>query len=230
MPLGCDRNVAYYDDSFTGVPIVKLAGEYRFEVPREQVWEALLDADVLSRCLPGFERLEKVGDNDFEGALNIRVGPVQGKFQGRLTLSDLDPPSGYSLLMKGQGPAGFINGVGTLKLAAEGGETLLEYDMDAQIGGKIAGVGQRLLDSSAKAISDQALTELGSIIAIQTQASESGAEEALPAAPSEAEFAAKVAKGVAADLVPPERRALLVTVTLAVVVVVVVLLFRSCGS
>lgn len=209
---------------------MRLKGEYRFEVPREQVWEALLDADVLSRCLPGFERLERVGENDFEGALNIRVGPVQGKFQGRLTLSELDPPSGYQMQMKGQGPAGFINGLGSLELEPEGGETVLRYDMDAQIGGKIAGVGQRLLDSSARAISGQALTELGAIIKTQRGASESGVEEALPEAPSEAEFAAKVAKGVAADLVPPERRALLITATLAVVVVIIVLFFRSCGS
>ena len=95
---------------------MKLVGEYRFENPREQVWKALLDAEVLSRCLPGFERLEEVGENDFEGALNMRVGPVQGKFQGHLTLSELDPPSGYRLQIKGQGPAGFVNGKGTLTL------------------------------------------------------------------------------------------------------------------
>ena len=200
---------------------MKLTGDYRFPIPRDQVWESLLDADILSRCLPGFERLEKVGDNDFEGALNIRVGPVQGKFQGRLILSDLDPPTGYSLQMKGQGPAGIINGEGVLRLASEENGTLLEYDMDAQVGGKIAGVGQRLLESAAKASSEQALAELGKIILSQDRPQE---------APSEVEFAAKVAKGVVADLVPPERRALLVTVILAVTVVVIVLLFRSCGS
>lgn len=209
---------------------MKLAGKYRFEIPREQVWEALLDADVLSRCLPGFERLEKVGENDFEGALDIRVGPVQGKFKGRLTLSDLDPPAGYGLQIKGQGPAGFVNGKGVLRLEEEGDATLLQYDMDAQVGGKIAGVGQRLLDSSARAISDQALAELGKIVSSRMVAAQTGVEEDLPEAPSEAEFAAKVAKGVVSDLVPAERRALLVTAALAVVVVAVVLLFRSCGS
>jgi carbon monoxide dehydrogenase subunit G len=209
---------------------MKLVGEYRFEIPREQVWKALLDAEVLSRCLPGFERLEEVGENDFEGALNMRVGPVQGKFQGHLTLSELDPPSGYRLQIKGQGPAGFVNGKGTLTLEDEGDGTLLQYDMDAQIGGKIAGVGQRLLDSSARAISDQALAELGKIVSSQTEASQIGVEEDLPAAPSEAEFAARVAKEVVSDLVPPERRALWVTAALAIVVLVIVVLFRSCGS
>lgn len=209
---------------------MKLAGEHRFQFPRERVWEALLDADVLSRCLPGFERLERVGENDFEGALNIRVGPVQGQFQGRLILSDLDPPAGYSLQMKGQGPAGFVNGSGVLRLEEQDGETLLRYDMDTQVGGKIAGVGQRLLDSSARALSDQALNEFGNIIERQSQGAEGQVEEALPAAPSQAEFAAKVAKGVVSDLVPPERRALLVTAALALVVVIIVVIFRSCGS
>lgn len=209
---------------------MKLAGEHRFQIPRQQVWEALLDADVLSRCLPGFEHLEKVGDNDFEGALNIRVGPVQGQFQGRLSLSDLDPPAGYSLKMKGQGPAGFVHGAGTVQLEDLDGETLLRYDMDAQVGGKIAGVGQRLLDSSAKALSNQAMTEFGSIIQRQEHGAAGESEQALPEAPSQAEFATKVAKEVVSDLVPPERRALLVTVSLALAVVIIVLLFRSCGS
>jgi len=132
--------------------------------------------------------------------------------------------------MKGQGPAGFVNGKGTLTLEDEGDGTLLQYDMDAQIGGKIAGVGQRLLDSSARAISDQALAELGKIVSSQMEASQAGVEEDLPAAPSEAEFAARVAKEVVSDLVPPERRALWVTAALAIVVVVIVVLFRSCGS
>lgn len=205
---------------------MKLTGEHRFQIAREQVWEALLDADVLSGCLPGFERLEKVGENDFEGALNIRVGPVQGKFQGRLSLSDLDPPAGYSLHMKGQGPAGFVNGLGVLRLEDHGGETLLHYEMDTQVGGKIAGVGQRLLESSARALSAQALSELGSLIEKPLV----GGQEVAPTAPTQTEFAAKVAKGVVADLVPRERRPLVAMAILAVVVVVVVLLLRSCGS
>ena len=208
---------------------MKLSGEHRFQIPREQVWDALLDADVLSRCLPGFERLAKVGDNDFEGALNIRVGPVQGKFQGRLSLTDLDPPAGYKLKMKGQGPAGFVNGQGVLHLDDHGTETLLRYEMDAQVGGKIAGVGQRLLDSSARALSDQALGELGKIIQLLADTPETDPAD-LPEAPSQAEFAAKVAKEVAADLIPPKRRTLMVAVALAAVVIVVVLLYRSCGA
>ena len=199
-------------------------------IPREEVFESLLDPAILCRCLPGFERLEEVDENEFEGALDIRVGPVQGKFQGRLTLSDIDPPAGYSLAMKGQGPAGFVNGSGTLELLAEESGTLLRYDMDTQVGGKIAGVGQRLLESSAKAISEQALTEFAKLV--ESRRSDSGAPmlESSSDGPSEAEFAAKVAKGVMADLVPPERRALFITAGLALLIVLVVVLFRACGS
>ena len=214
-----------------GLAIVKLTGEYRFELSRDQVWQALLDADVLSRCLPGFERLEEVGENEYEGTLHLRVGPVQGRFQGRLALSDLDPPNGYRLRLKGQGPAGFIDGNGLLELAEEAGGTRLVYDVDAQVGGKIAGVGQRLLDSSARAISEQALTELAKIASATGSASPSAAEVVEPAAgPTQGQFAAAVAKEVAADLVPRERRPLAIGIVLAVVIVGVVLLLRACGN
>lgn len=211
---------------------MRLAGEYRFDLPRDEVWQSLLDADVLSRCLPGFERLEEVAENEYEGALNLRVGPVQGKFQGRLVLSELQPPSGYRLRMKGQGPAGFVDGDGTLDLTEDAGGTILAYDVEAQIGGKIAGVGQRLLDSSARAISEQALTELGRIAGSRAggDVTVADAGEDLPAAPTEAQFAAAVAKEVVADLVPPRRRPLLMGAVLAIVVVALILLLRACGA
>ena len=207
---------------------MKLAGEHRFDSPREQVWQALLDAEVLSRCLPGFERLELVGENEYEGALNLRVGPVQGKFQGKLTLSGLRPPEGYELVMKGQGPAGFIDGRGSLGLVEEGSGTTLSYDVDTQVGGKIAGVGQRLLESSARALSEQALGELGKQIAARASAAADGAPAELPEAPTEREFATEVAKTVARDLVPPARRPLLVGVLLALAAILSVVMLKSC--
>lgn len=227
-PFVIERRTA--SNTTLGGLLVKLVGEYRFQLPREKVWEALLDADVLCRCLPGFEKLEKIGDNEFEGALQLRVGPVQGQFRGGLSLSNLEAPVGYDLTMKGQGPAGFVNGTGSLSLADDDGGTLLGYDLDTQIGGKIAGVGQRLLESSAKALSDQALSEFGKIVERRAGGEDRANGERIAEGPSQAEFVAKVAKGVAEDLVPPERRALLVTAGLAAVVVIIVILFRSCGS
>jgi len=100
---------------------MRLAGERLFRVPRQRLWDALLDPQVLARTMPGCESLERTDDNTFKGALNIAIGPVKGKFQGTLELSDLDPPQGYQLVVKGQGPSGFMKGEGSITLAeAEG--------------------------------------------------------------------------------------------------------------
>ena len=139
---------------------VKLEGQHKLEAPRRRVWEALNDPDILARTLPGCERLEQVEENRFKGELAMRVGPVQGKFQGEVTLSDLQPPDSYHLDLKGSGPAGFVNGAGNVRLEEAGEATVLHYDVDAQVGGRLAGVGQRLLESSARVITRQALEGL----------------------------------------------------------------------
>lgn len=211
---------------------MKIAGEHLFEASREEVWKALLDPQVLAGTLPGFEQLEEVGENEYAGALNMRVGPVQGQFKGRVKLSDLEPPSSYRMKMSGKGAPGFVDGEGSLRLEEEGGATRLHYDIDAQVGGRIAGVGQRLLDSSAKVLSREALTGLERYFA-SAGAEEAEGEAAVPAAvapPSQAEFAAKVAKGVVADLIPPERRPLAFGIGLAVYTIVVVLITRACSG
>ena len=132
---------------------VKIQGEHTFDAPREVVWKALLDPEVLARTLPGAEKLELVGENQLAGALDMRIGPVQGKFQGTVTMTDVRPLEGYHLTIKGTGAAGFVEGEGAIRLEdGAGGGTALHYEVDAQVGGRIAGVGQRLLDSSAKVV------------------------------------------------------------------------------
>ena len=205
---------------------MKIQGEHRFAAPRQEVWKALLDPEVLSRTVPGSEGLEKTGDNEFKGELKMKVGPVQGVFQGKVTLENLDPPRGYTLKIDGRGAPGFVNGSGAIVLEdAPGGGTLLRYDVDAQVGGRIAGVGQRLLESSGKVITRQALEALDAQIQARSGGGPSpgggvsggsgaGAESrslspALPAAPpppSTVKFAAGVVKGVMVDLVPPQHR------------------------
>ena len=128
---------------------VKLQGQHTFDVPRAQVWQALLDPEVLARTLPGCEKLERTGEHQFAGALNLKVGPVQGLFDGTVALSDVQPPESYRIQLKGQGAPGFVEGDGTIRLEEAPGGTVLHYEVDAQVGGRIAGVGQRLLDSSA---------------------------------------------------------------------------------
>ncbi len=140
---------------------MQLEGEYTFHAPVEAVWQALMDPEVLRTALPGGESLVQVGDNQYEAALNVRVGPVQGRFEGRIELADVEPLQGYRMKVSGQGAPGFVNGEGTLRLEpAAANSALLRYAGDVQIGGRIAGVSQRLVESSAKSITRQGLEQL----------------------------------------------------------------------
>ena len=144
---------------------MRIQGQHHFEAPREQVWAALHDADVLASTLPGFQQLERVSANEFAGSLAIGIGPVQGRFEGLVTLSDLSPPESYSLHMSGRGTPGFVDGKGDIRLEERHDGTLLCYDIDLNIGGRIAGVGQRLLDMTSRMLTQQALKSLGRQIA-----------------------------------------------------------------
>ncbi|MCH9651763.1 MAG: carbon monoxide dehydrogenase subunit G [Deltaproteobacteria bacterium] len=187
---------------------MKVSGEYTFEAPRKMVWEALQDPTMLTSVLPGCEKLEKIGDDEYEGALNIKIGPVQGKFQGKIKLEDMEPPVGYTMQVNGRGAQGFVKATAKLNLQEDGQRTQLSYDSDAQVGGRIASVGQRLVDSSAKAVIKQSLDGLNGMLAARLAVPEAGEAEAAPAAPaapqppSQAEFAATIAKEVAKDLIP----------------------------
>ncbi len=197
---------------------MKIKGSHTLAVPRAVVWEAILDPEVLSRTLPGCEDMAPVGDNRFRGKLKMKVGPVQGVFEGGVELLDLDPPNGYSLKMDGKGAPGFVNGKGSLRLEdSDDGGTLLHYEIDAQVGGRIAAVGQRLLDSSAKVLTRQGLQGLEQQLAARAPASEpaaaapkpeagspapDAAAAAAPEAPSQAAFAGRFAAGMAREFWP----------------------------
>jgi len=132
---------------------MKLEGDYLFNGPRPEVWEMVRDPNVLATCLPGTQSLNKISENEYEGAIGIRIGPVNGSFSGKLTVSNEVPPESCTLTVEGKGAAGFAKGVGHVKLEeVEGGKTLLKYTGDLNIGGKLAGVGQRLLDSVGKSM------------------------------------------------------------------------------
>jgi len=137
-----------------------LADTYTFDAPQDVVWNILQDPDTLAKAMPGVQSLEKVGENQYRGMMNIRVGPVQGRFQGTVTMSDIRPPEGYHLRVEGRGPQGFMTGEGDLTLTGVGEKTELRYTMEAQVGGRIAAVGQRLIESTARSIIRQALDSL----------------------------------------------------------------------
>ena len=211
---------------------MKIQGEHTFDVPRPLVWRALLDPEVLARTLPGCEKLERTGEQSFRGALTVQVGPVKGQFQGTLELSDLVPLEGYRMKLAGSGPAGFMNGEGTLALRDDtsGSGTTLTYDLDAQVGGKVAGVGQRLLESSAKVVTKQGLEGLGRELLALKESEATGAPVEVPAAPSQAALAAQLAVGVAQEMVPPNKRPWLLGVVIAVLGILGFLLVRGCGG
>jgi uncharacterized protein len=130
-------------------------GEYQLPVPREAVWEKLNDAETLKACIPGCESLDKLSDTEFQAVAVTKIGPVKAKFKGKVTLSDLDPPNGYKITGQGDGGvAGFATGGATVKLEPKDGGTLLIYTVEAQIGGKLAQLGQRLVNGAAKKLAD----------------------------------------------------------------------------
>ena len=131
-------------------------GEYQLAVPRETVWEKLNDAETLKACIPGCETArQSVGYRIPGGRAVTKIGPVKAKFKGKVTLSDLDPPNGYKISGQGDGGvAGFATGGATVKLEPKDGGTLLSYDVEAQIGGKLAQLGQRLVNGAAKKLAD----------------------------------------------------------------------------
>ena len=131
---------------------MKLEGTYPFNASRDIVWPLLQDPHVLASIMPGCEKLEQISDNEFEGILKIKVGPVQGTFNGKIILSDINEPQSYNITIDGKGAPGFVKGQGGVQLVEENGRTILQYDGDAQVGGRLASVGQRLLDTSARAI------------------------------------------------------------------------------
>ena len=130
-------------------------GEVQLSAPRQLVWEKLNDTEALKASIPGCETLEKLSDNEFQAVATNKVGPVKARFKGKVRLSDLDPPNGYRISGEGDGGvAGFAKGGATVALTDKDGGTLLTYNVEAQIGGKLAQLGQRLINSAAKKTAD----------------------------------------------------------------------------
>jgi uncharacterized protein len=133
-----------------------MTGEIQLAASRGAVWAKLNDPSVLKSCIPGCEELEKTEDHGFRAVAKMKVGPVSARFKGKVLLSDLDPPNGYKISGEGEGGvAGFAKGGATVALADREGGTLLSYNVEAQIGGKLAQLGQRLINGTAKKLADE---------------------------------------------------------------------------
>lgn len=133
-----------------------MTGEERIAAPREAVWKALNDTEVLKACIPGCESLERISDTELEATVGVKLGPVKARFNGKVELSNLNPPLSYTITGEGKGDiAGFAKGGADVTLIEEGGETVLTYTVNADVGGKIAQLGSRLISSSAKKLATQ---------------------------------------------------------------------------
>jgi carbon monoxide dehydrogenase subunit G len=134
---------------------MEMTGEQLIPAPQQAVWEALNDPQMLKACVPGCEAIDRLGENQFQVLMVARVGPVSAKFKGKLVLSDIQPPNSYSLAFEGQGgAAGFAKGSAHVRLAPADGHTKLSYDVKANVGGKLAQIGSRLVDAAAKKVAD----------------------------------------------------------------------------
>ncbi len=144
---------------------MEMIGEQRIAAPRYTVWAALNDPDVLRRSIDGCESLERDGDDGFVAKVVARIGPVKASFSGRITFTDVDAPRGYTLIGEGSGVgAGFAKGIAKVSLADEGGMTRLTYSVQADVGGKLAQIGSRLIDSTARKQADTFFARFASIV------------------------------------------------------------------
>jgi carbon monoxide dehydrogenase subunit G len=157
---------------------VQQTGEYRIAAPRETVWAALNDPDVLARCIDGCEAMTRVGDSAFEATVKAKIGPVSATFKADLALSEVVPPESYTLTVNAKGgAAGFGKGVAKVALDEVEGGTLLRYSVDGSIGGKLAQVGSRLVDIATRKMADDFFAKFGAAVATPVAAQTPVADE-----------------------------------------------------
>jgi carbon monoxide dehydrogenase subunit G len=139
---------------------MNLDGSHHFNAPRDRVWALFTDPGVLARATPGCERLDPIGPDEFAATLSVGVAAVKGTYQGRLAIVDKTPPDGYTLRVEGSGRPGFVKGEGRLTLTEEGDGTLVNIKAEAQVGGLIAAVGQRLVGAAGRMLMSQFFSAL----------------------------------------------------------------------
>ena len=169
---------------------MEMTGERRIPAPRQKVWDALNDPEILKQCIAGCESLDKTSDTEFSARVTSRVGPVTAKFTGKVELSDVDPPNGYTISGEGQGGvAGFAKGGAKVQLADDGDGTLLTYEANGTVGGKLAQIGSRLIDSTARKMADDFFDKFAEAVG-------GAEEEAAAEEPAEAPAAAPKSEGL----------------------------------
>lgn len=144
---------------------MKIEGSADIPAPRDKVWAAFLDPEILAQALPGCEKLEAIGPNEYKATMKIGVAAIKGTFEGKVKLSDLEPPNRYHMAVEGSGGPGFVRGAAGMQLSDVDGGTRVSYDADVQVGGLIASVGQRMLGGVTKMMLDQFFTRMTELLA-----------------------------------------------------------------
>jgi carbon monoxide dehydrogenase subunit G len=142
-----------------------MTGEYHVPAPRQKVYDALNDTEILKQCIPGCETIEKQSDTEMTATVRAKVGPVSARFGGKVTISDRDPPNGYKISGEGTGgPAGFAKGGATVTLVDDGAGTKLSYKVEANVGGKLAQIGSRLIDATARQMAENFFAKFAAVV------------------------------------------------------------------
>lgn len=180
-----------------------MAGEYRIPAARDVVWRGLNDPEILKQCIPGCESIEKLSDTAFTARVALTVGPVKAKFTGKVALADLNPPESYTISGEGQGGvAGFGKGSAAVRLAEDGPSmTVLTYTAQATVGGKLAQIGARLVDATARKLAEEFFSRFAVVVA-------GSAAEAPPAPAADAIQPSPSTAAAGAPAAPPPRAAL----------------------
>ena len=200
-----------------------MSGEHRIAAPRQRVWDALNDPSILKQCIEGCEELNRISETELIGRVLAKVGPVKARFNGILTLSDLNPPESYTIAGEGKaGTNGFAKGSATVNLAEDSGATLLRYSLHANVGGKLAQIGARLIAGTAKKTADEFFTRFCALVAPETEpvAGPTGAATAENGVPS----SLKAGNGVSAQEQPARRSGLSPMVWIGGVILLVIAL------
>jgi carbon monoxide dehydrogenase subunit G len=173
-----------------------MTGEQQIAAPRQKVWEALNDPQVLAACIPGCQSLEKEGDDRFAAIAEVKIGPIGARFKGAVALSDLDAPNGYTITGQGSGGiAGSAKGGAKVRLSDNGGGTLLSYEVDAEVAGRMAQLGGPIIDATAKQLAGKFFSKFNEVVA--------GGVQPAAAAPAAAPGAAPVAAGAPVSAAAP---------------------------
>ena len=218
-----------------------VSGDFTFEGPRDEVWELLQDPDVLVNAMPGAKQLDKTGEDEYKAQLQVRVGPVNGVFDTTIKLSDKEPPEHYTMHIESKSAQGFAHGSAVVTLTEQDANTtLMNYDATLQVGGRLASVGQRMLDTVSKSLIRQSLEAMNQALQARLDAEKAAAAPESTAGgeattvkpttvkptpqaeytpPSQADFARGVARDVVVDTVKTNKAALIIGGIVVIVIV-----------